>query len=229
MLVGHSNRRKQAMKTDSQLQQDVSAELTWEPSVNAAQIGVAVHDGVVTLSGHVDSFGEKWHAEQAAQAVSGVKALAVEIDVKLPGSSGRNDADIARTAENVIACMSQLPKDAIKVMVEGGWITLSGEVDWQFQRQSAAAAVRYLMGTTGVSDQVVIKPRATAAVAKADIESALRRSARGGTHKISVDVSGSDVTLDGTVGSWAERESARRAAWGTPGVRNVLDHIRVAY
>jgi len=217
------------MKTDSQLQQDISAELTWEPSVNAAQIGIAVKDGVVTLSGHVDSFGEKWHAERAAQAVSGVKALAVEIDVKLPGSSTRDDSDIARTAENVLACMSQLPKDAIHVMVEGGWITLSGEVDWQFQRQSATAAVRYLMGTTGVSDQIVIKPRATAMVVKADIESALRRGARGGTHKISINVSGSDVTLDGTVGSWAERESARHAAWGTPGVRNVVDHIRVAY
>jgi osmotically-inducible protein OsmY len=217
------------MKTDRQLQQDISAELTWEPSVNAAQIGVAVKDGVVTLSGHVDSFGEKWHAEHAAQGVSGVKALAVEIDVKLPGSSSRNDTDIARTAENVLACMSQLPQDAIKVKVESGWVTLTGEVDWQFQRQSATAAVRYLMGTTGVSDQIVIKPRDSANVVKADIESALRRSARGGTHKISVDVSGGEVTLDGTVDSWAQRESAQHAAWGTPGVRNVVDRIRVAY
>lgn len=217
------------MKTDSQLQQDVSAELSWEPSVNAAQIGVAVKDGVVTLSGHVDSFGEKWHAESAAQAVSGVRALAVEIDVKLPGSSTRNDTDIARTAENVLACMSQLPHDAVKVKVEGGWITLSGEVDWQFQRQSATAAVRYLMGTTGVSDQIVIKPHASATVVRADIESALRRSARGGTHKISVDVTGGEVTLDGTVNSWAERESARHAAWGTPGVRSVVDHLHVAF
>jgi osmotically-inducible protein OsmY len=177
----------------------------------------------------VDSFGEKWHAEHAAQGVSGVKALAVEIDVKLPGSSSRNDTDIARTAENVLACMSQLPQDAIKVKVESGWVTLTGEVDWQFQRQSATAAVRYLMGTTGVSDQIVIKPRDSANVVKADIESALRRSARGGTHKISVDVSGGEVTLDGTVDSWAQRESAQHAAWGTPGVRNVVDRIRVAY
>lgn len=217
------------MKTDSQLQQDIRAELTWEPSVNATQIGVAVNDGVVTLTGQVDSFGEKWHAERAVQGVSGVKALAVNIDVRLPGSTNRSDTDIARTAENVLACMSQLPHDAIKVKVEGGWVTLSGEVDWQFQRQSATAAVRYLMGTTGVSDQIVLRPHATAIVVKADIESALRRSARGGTHKISVDVSGDQVTLDGTVDSWAERESARHAAWGTPGVRSVVDHIRVAF
>lgn len=217
------------MKTDSQLQQDIRAELTWEPSVNATQIGVAVNDGVVTLTGQVDSFGEKWHAERAVQGVNGVKALAVNIDVRLPGSTNRSDTDIARTAENVLACMSQLPHDAIKVKVEGGWVTLSGEVDWQFQRQSATAAVRYLMGTTGVSDQIVLRPHATAIVVKADIESALRRSARGGTHKISVDVSGDQVTLDGTADSWAERESARHAAWGTPGVRSVVDHIRVAF
>ena len=155
-------------------------------------------------------------------------ALAVEIDVKLPGSSARNDSDIARTAQNVLANMSQLPHDAVKVKVEGGWITLSGELDWQFQRQSAGAAVRYLMGTTGVSDQIVMKPHVGAGVVKADIDAALRRGARSGTHKISVDVSGGDVTLSGTVGSWAERESARRAAWGTPGVRLVVDNIRVA-
>jgi len=217
------------MKTDSQLQQDIRAELTWEPSVNATQIGVAVKDGVVTLTGQVDSFGEKWHAERAVQGVDGVKALAVNIDVRLPGSTNRSDTDIARTAENVLACMSQLPHDAIKVKVEGGWVTLSGEVDWQFQRQSATAAVRYLMGTTGVSDQIVLRPHATAIVVKADIESALRRSARGGTHKIAVDVSGDQVTLDGTVDSWAERESAHHAAWSTPGVRSVVDHIRVAF
>jgi len=215
------------MKSDTQLQQDVSAELSWEPSVNASQIGVTVKDGIVTLSGHVDSFGEKWHAERAAQAVSGVMALAVEIDVKLPGSSTRNDTDLARTAQNVLANMSQLPHDAVKVKVEGGWITLSGELDWQFQRQSAAAAVRYLMGTTGVSDQIIIKPHAGASVVKADIESALRRGARSGTHRISVAVSGGEVTLEGSVESWAEREAARHAAWGTPGVRHVVDRIRV--
>lgn len=216
------------MKTDSQLQQDIRAELAWDPAVNATQIGVAVKDGVVSLTGQVDSFIEKWHAERAAQGVSGVNALAVSIDVRLPGSSKRSDTDIARTAENVLACMSQLPHDAIKIMVEGGWVTLSGEVDWEFQRQSATAAVRYLMGTTGVSDQIVLRPHATAIVVKSDIESALLRSAGGGTHQITVAVTGNQVTLDGTVSSWAQRESARHAAWGTPGVRSVVDHIRVA-
>ena len=125
------------MKTDAQVQQDVIAELKWEPSINAAQIGVEVKDGIVTLAGHVSSYAEKWDAERAAQRVSGVKALAVEMDVKLPGSSKRNDADIARSAKDVLQWTTYLPKDRVKVMVEKGWITLSGDVDWEYQRRAA--------------------------------------------------------------------------------------------
>src|SRR5450755_4002741 len=147
------------MKTDAQLQQDVIAELNWEPSVNAAQIGVEVKDGIVTLAGHVSSYAEKYAAERAAQRVCGVKALAVEMNVNLPGSSKRIDADIARSAENVLEWMTYLPKDCVKVKVEGVWITLSGEVAWEYQRQAAVSAVRYLMGVTGVSDQIAIKPK----------------------------------------------------------------------
>lgn len=144
------------MKTDSQLRQDVNAELNWEPSVNAAHIGVEVKDGIVTLAGHVDSYAEKWSAERAAQRVSGVRALTIEMDVTLPGMSKRSDADIAHTAENVLEWTSVLPKDVVKIMVEGGRITLSGEVAWDYQRQAALNAVKHLMGVVGVTDEIVI-------------------------------------------------------------------------
>jgi osmotically-inducible protein OsmY len=217
------------MKTDKQVQQDVIAELSWEPSVNAAQIGVEVKNGIVTLAGHVGSYAEKWDAERVAQRVSGVKALAIEMDVKLSGSSKRNDADIARSAENVLQWTTYLPKDRVKVMVEKGWITLSGDVDWEYQRRAAEDGVRYLMGVMGVSDNITIKPTVSLSAVKSDIEAALKRRAKSDAQKISVDVRGADVTLTGTVHSWSERALARDAAWGTPGVRNVVDNITVDY
>ncbi len=217
------------MKSDSQVQQDVIAELDWEPSVNAAQIGVEVKDGVVTLAGHVASYAEKWDAERAAQRVAGVKALAIEIDVTLPGASRRNDVDIARSVDNVLEWMTSLPTGRVKVMVEGGWITLSGEVDWQYQRQAAADGVRHLMGVTGVSDEIAIRPKVSLCALKSDIEAALTRRAKADAQRISVKVAGADVTLSGTVDSWSERELARHAAWGTPGVWNVVDNITVTY
>ena len=217
------------MKTDTQLQQDVLAELKWEPSVNAAKIGVEVKDGVVTLAGHVDSYAEKWDAERASQRVTGVKALATEIDVSLPGSSRRNDADIAQSAVSALQWTTFLPKDSIKIVVEAGWVTLTGEVNWEYQRQSAAAAVRYLLGVTGVSDQISIKPKVSAGAVKTDIEAALKRHAHADAQKISVSVSGADVTLSGRVPTWSERDMARNSAWGTPGVKNVVDNMTVGY
>ena len=217
------------MKTDSQLQQDVSAELAWEPSVHAAQIGVEVKDGVVTLTGEVGSCAEKWHAERAAQRVAGVQALAVELRVKLSGLGLRSDADIARSVENVLCWTSLLPTDAVKVQVEGGWVTLSGEVDWPYQRLAAADAVRCLMGVTGVSDQIAVKPQVVAGSVKADIEAALRRRAMSEAQSIAVAVQGADVTLTGTVHSWAERALATHTAWSTPGVRHVLDKMTLAF
>jgi osmotically-inducible protein OsmY len=214
------------MKTDAQVQQDLLAELKWKPSVNAAKIGVHVKDGIVTLAGHVDSFAEKWDAERAAQRVSGVKALATEIDVALPGASKRVDAEIARAAESARQWSTFLPRDSVKIVVEGGWVTLTGEVSWEYQRQSASAAVRYLMGVTGVSDQIAIKPRVTAGVVKSDIEAALKRHAQADAQKISVAVTGGDVTLSGRVPTWSERDMARHSAWGTPGV---VDNITVGY
>ena len=215
------------IKSDTQIQQDVLAELLWEPSVDAASIGVEVKDGVVTLAGHVGSFNEMWEAESAAQRVGGVKALAIEIDVKLAGSSARTDADIARSAGNVLDWMTYLPKDAVKVTVEQGWVTLKGEVDWAFQKEGAQSSLRSLMGVTGVSDQIVLKGKVSTNAVKSDIEVALQRRAHAEAQDISVSVSGAEVTLAGTVHSLSERSLARRTAWSTPGVHRVVDHMAV--
>jgi len=217
------------MKTDSQLQHDVIEELGWEASVNAAQIGVSVKDGIATLSGDVNSFGEKWDAEQAAQRVAGVRALAVDIRVNLLGSAKRSDADIARAVENILQWTSMLPLDSVKVLVENGWVTLAGEVDWDYQRRSATRAVRYLMGVTGVSDQIALKPAVSLSVVKDGIEAALRRHAKDDAKDITVQVRGTDVILSGTSHSWAESELARNAAWSAPGVRQVVNHITVTH
>ena len=217
------------MKTDSQLQKDVLAELAWEPAVNAAHIGVEVSGGIVTLAGHVDTYAEKWDAERATQRVSGVKALAVEIDVKLLTPFKRTDADIARAAESALQWTTYLPKDSIKIMVEKGWITLKGETEWAYQREAAKDAVRYLMGVTGVSDQIALKTKVAASTVKSDIEAALKRRATNEAHAITVAVKGTDVTLSGKVHSWAERDLAAHSAWCTPGVSNVVDNIKVTY
>lgn len=217
------------MKTDTQLKQDVSAELAWEPSVNAAGIGIEVSNGVVTLAGHVTSFAEKWDAERATQRVSGVKALAVEIDVILPGASQRSDGDIAHAAENVLEWTAYVPKDGIRIMVEGGWVTLSGEVDREYQRQAAVRGIRHLMGITGISDQVTIKPQASPDSVKSGIEAALSRRARADAHNITVEVLGDRVTLTGSVLSWSERSLAERSAWSAPGVRAVVDNITITH
>lgn len=217
------------MKTDLQLQQDVLAELKWEPAVDAAQIGVEVKNGVVTLDGQVASCAAKWHAERAAQRVWGVKALATALRVQLPGPSRRSDADIAGSVENVLEWTSSLPAGAVKVMVEGGWVTLSGDVDWQYQKQAATDGVRHLMGVVGVSNQIGIKPPLSAPLVKSGIEAALKRSATADRQKICVAVHGTDLTLSGTVQSWAERETVTIAAWRTPGVTNVVDMMTLAH
>ena len=213
------------MKTDTQLQQNVIAELKWEPSVNAAQIEVEVQDGVVTLAGHVGSYAEKLDAERAAQRVCGLKALAIEMDVKLKGLSIRTDFDIAQSVENILEWTTYLPPNRVKVLVERGWVTLSGEVDWEYQRQAAAGAVRNLMGVTGLSEQIGIKQHVSSTAVKSDIEAALKRRAKDDGHKISVEVQGADVTLTGKVPNRFELDLAKNAAWNTSGVRNVVDHM----
>jgi osmotically-inducible protein OsmY len=217
------------MKTDTQLHSDVIAELSWEPSINSEEIGVEVKDGIVTLAGHVGSYAEKMDAERATMRVSGVKALVVEMDVRLAGSSARTDADIARSVEHVLEWTTYLPKDAVKIKVESGLVTLSGEVSWEYQRQTAVSAVRYLMGVKGVKDQLVIKPKLSASLVKADIEAALKRRAQKDANQISVSVHGTDVTLSGKVHTWSERELATHTAWGSPGVRSVVDNITLTF
>jgi osmotically-inducible protein OsmY len=217
------------MKTDAQLQQDVIAELRWEPSVQAEQVGVEVKDGVVTLAGEVSSFAEKWAAESAALRVAGVKALAIELDVKLSALGQRNDVDIARSAQNVLEWTTCLPTDGVKLMVEAGWITLSGEVVWQYQKQVAADALRHLVGVTGVSNQIAIKPKGPTSAVKSDIEAALKRRARLDARQITVGVSGAEVTLSGSVRNWAERDLATHSAWCAPDVRNVVDHMTLLH
>ena len=217
------------MKTDSQLQKDVMAELAWEPSVHAAQIGVEVKDGVVTLDGNVATYTEKWNAELAAQRVAGVKALDIELKVKLIESSVRTDGDIAASARNVLQWTSSVQSDAVKITVEKGLITLTGQVDWKFQKEAAADAVRFLSGVVGVSDQITITPSVKAAVVKADIEAAIKRAATEDARQISVGVSGGDVTLSGSIQSWAERDLATQSAWNSPGVTKVIDKMTLSY
>jgi len=217
------------MKTDTQLQQDVNAELKWEPAIIATDIGVEVKDGIVTLVGHVGSYSEKLAAERAAQRVAGVRGLAIEMDVKLASSSQRNDADIAHAAENVLSWSTYVPDNNVKILVEKGWVTLTGQVRWDFERRGATDAVRNLMGVIGVSDQILIKEKVSAASLKTEIEAALKRRAHNDAQAISVDVKGSDVTLSGTVHTWGERDLANHAAWSTSGVWNVIDNISVTY
>ena len=217
------------MKSDMQLEQDVLEELKWEPSVNAADVGVEVKDGIVTLAGQVSSFSEKWGAEQAAQRVSGVKGLAIEMDVNLFGLGKRSDADIAHAAENVLEWLTVLPKDSVKVIVENGWITLSGEVEWQYQRETVIGAVRHLMGVRGVSDQITIEPKLSLSTLGSEIEAALAWRAVVNAPKISVKVNDSDVTLTGKVNTWAEHDLALACAWSTPGIRKVIDDITVVH
>ncbi len=199
------------MKTDGELKEDVMDELQWEPAVNAEAIGVAVKDGIVTLSGYVDSYTEKIAAERTVQKVYGVKAIAQEIQVRLPGSSQRSDEDIAKAAANALEWKSSVPRDRIKVKVQDGRITLSGEVDWRYQKETAEEAVCCLMGVTGVTNLITIKPMIKPTEVKTKVEAALQRHAMLDSRRITVEVHDSRVTLRGVVHSYAEKREAENA------------------
>lgn len=216
------------MKSDADLKRDVLAELEWDPAVDAAAIGVEVKYGIATLSGHLDSFAEKLAVERAVQRVAGVKGLSVELTVKVPGSCKRTDAEIAFAANQALKWHSMVPEDCIRLRVEAGWITLTGETDWAYQRNAAEAAVRDLVSVRGVSNQIRIRSKTTSADLKAKIEAALHRAATFDACDIKVEIDGDEVILEGTLHSMNERLLAEGAAWAAPGVSRVVDRIRIA-
>jgi len=222
-----AEREMRTVKSDMQLQRDVSEELKWDPAVNAEQIRVEVKDGVVTLAGRVEYFAEKWAAEWAAKRVSGVKELAVEIEVKPIRFRELRDADIARAAENALKWHAFVPQDRIKVTVEDGWIILEGEVEKQFEKETARQVVLHLAGVKGVSNQIVLKPKVEPTEVKDKIEAAFKRSAILDLAMIAVKADGGKVILTGIVRSWTEYVDAERAAWAAPGVHEIKNLLRI--
>jgi len=216
------------VKTDADLKSDVAAELAWDPAVKSTAIGVAAKDGVVTLTGHLETFAEKHAAVRAVRRVAGVKAIALEVDVKLSPDHKRNDTDIAESAEQALQWNTLVPLDAIRLTVDHGWITLQGDVEWDYQRRSVEKAIRPLMGVVGISNEMTLRAQPKAADLSRSIQEALTRQAIREAKHIQVAVDGTTVKLTGTVHSWQERDAAQGVAWSAPGVRIVVNELRIA-
>ena len=218
------------MKTNAELQKDVQDAIKWEPLLNAAEIGVTVKDGVVTLTGIVDSYSKKTEAEDAAKNVAGVKAVVEKIEIKFNSRwAKKDDNEIATEVVNALRWNWQIPKDKIKAKVEKGWVTLEGKLEWNYQKEAAQGVVKNLLGVMGVSNIIAIKSQARDLVEEKDIENAMRRNGAIGDQDILVKVSGHKVTLSGTVNSWYQKNEAARTAWNAPGVWTVENDLVIEY
>ena len=216
-------------RTDQEIQRLVLDELKWDARVQPNEIGVAVKDGIVTLTGWVDSYTKKWAAEEAAHRVKGVRAVANDIEVRIPTMAERTDADIAGAVTRAIEWDAMVPTDKVKVTVSKGWVTLEGAVEWQFEKEAAERAARRITGVRGVTNLIRVQPSTPSPTdIKQRIEAALLRDAETDAQRIQVEVNGSTVTLRGTVRSYAEKQEAARVAWSAPGVKAVENHIQVA-
>ena len=216
------------MRSDIDIKRDVEAELRWNPDIDATDIAVSVKDGVVTLSGFVRSYAQKFEAEQTAKRVNGVRAVANDIEVRLPIFNQRPDPEIARDAVEEIQKNLPYASDHIGVVVRDGWVTLEGSVEWNYQRERAEQVVRRVRGVKGVTNLIELQPRVPPVEVKHKIEQAFRRSAELDANRITVETEGGVVTLRGTVRSWAERQEAERVAWATPGVVRVNNLITIS-
>jgi osmotically-inducible protein OsmY len=216
-------------RTDEQIQRDVLDEFAWDARVQPNEIGVTVKDGVVALTGWVDNYGKKWTAERTAHRVNGVRAVANDIEVRLPSSAERTDADVAGAATRALEWDAFVPIERLDVTVARGWVTIKGEVEWEYQRRSAERAVRRLSGVRGVTNLVTVKPRIqpTAQDLRQQIEDALVRNAETDAEQVNVDVESDKIILRGSVHSWVEKQEAERVAWSAPGVTSVDNRIAV--
>lgn len=216
------------MRSDSEIERDVKEELKWDPDLDATDIGISVSKGVVTLTGFVKSYLDRYEAETAVKRVAGVIGVANDLEVRIPSVDERPDPEIARDA--VAALKTQLPysSEHIKVIVKNGWVTLEGQVEWQYQKTTAENAVRRIKGVKGVTNSIMLKPRVQPTELKNKILEAFKRNAEVDANRIQIEANGSEVILKGSVRSWIEREEAERVAWSAPGVTKVEDRIVVA-